>query len=154
MKPGSSTPGEYCAAWQAPGSGNDPHERCIGDFADRVVPTAQSYPGRSGEVVLAQTVSPGLRDVKWAGRQLDWDQRSPRHTWSLEEAQRSFNAACKGSSAPCVASQRGSLSDWRRTLRETGKGESGRPVSNRLPQPWEGCALPGELRPLGRDKRF
>src|SRR5260370_32302101 len=27
---------------------------------------------------------------------------------------------------------------------------SGRPVSNRLPQPWEGCALPGELRPLGR----
>src|SRR5207245_3784575 len=24
---------------------------------------------------------------------------------------------------------------------------SGRPASNRLPQPWEGCALPGELRP-------
>ncbi len=27
---------------------------------------------------------------------------------------------------------------------------SGRPASNRLPQPWEGCALPGELRPLVR----
>src|SRR6202162_1962350 len=30
---------------------------------------------------------------------------------------------------------------------QSGQKWSGRPASNRLPQPWEGCALPGELRP-------
>ena len=79
MKPSSSTPGEHGAAWQTPRHGSKPHERLLGDLANRVEPTAEALPGRCAEVVPGQSVAPGLFKAEGSHGELHRNARGSSH---------------------------------------------------------------------------
>ena len=103
-----------------------------------------------GASSLAKTLNPGGASGHACGnaKRVRRGKRSARRTRSVRGAAR-IRTGDKGFAVLC-------LTTWPRRQKRVGGGqrklpppdhESGKPDSNRRPQPWQGCALPTELFP-------